>query len=109
MSGGSYDYIYSRLLDECSGQMFDPEMEEMLKDFAEVLHDLEWWRSYDISEEKYRDTVKKFKDKWFDGKYKAKDLYQKGYRNGIYDYCDSMKKELHHLEDELKHIIVREV
>ncbi len=30
MSGGSYDYIYSTLMNECSSRMFDPEMNEMI-------------------------------------------------------------------------------
>jgi hypothetical protein len=29
------------------------------------LHDLEWWQSGDYGEDTYRETVKKFKDKWF--------------------------------------------
>lgn len=65
MSGGSYNYIYSKLLEECGGQMFDPEMDELITDLSEVLHDLEWWQSGDISETKYRTTVFNFKRKWF--------------------------------------------
>ena len=37
----------------------------MLKDFVALLHDCEWAHDSDISEEKYFETVKKFKDKWF--------------------------------------------
>ena len=65
MSGGSYDYIYSRLSDVCEGAMYDAEMNDLIKDICEVLHDLEWWQSCDIEEEDYRETVKKFKEKWF--------------------------------------------
>lgn len=65
MSGGSYNYIYSQLSNECEGAMHDEEMNDLIKDICEVLHDLEWWQSYDISEEDYRETVKKFKEKWF--------------------------------------------
>lgn len=67
MSGGSYNYIYSRLLDECEGKMYDAEMEDLIKDLCEVLHDLEWWQSGDSSESCYRDTLAKFKAKWFKG------------------------------------------
>lgn len=42
MSGGSYEYIYYRLEEECKGRMYDAEMNDMIKDLAEVLHDLEW-------------------------------------------------------------------
>ena len=66
MSGGSYDYIYSRLLSQCDGCMYDEEMNDMIRDLAEVLHDLEWWKSGDISEWVYRQTLAKFKEKWFE-------------------------------------------
>lgn len=65
MSGGSYNYIYSRLLEECENRMYDAEMNDLINDLCEVLHDLEWWQSCDSSEEKYRATVEKFKAKWF--------------------------------------------
>lgn len=67
MSGGSYNFIYSTLSEECEGRMYDPEMDEMIRDLCEVLHDLEWWQSGDSGEERYRNTLKKFKDKWFKG------------------------------------------
>ena len=65
MSGGSYNYIYSRVLTECANSMYDPEMNDMIEDLCEVLHDLEWWQSGDICEEQYRETLNKFKVKWF--------------------------------------------
>lgn len=65
MSGGSYDYIYSRLQDECSERMYDAEMNDLVSDLVKVLHDLEWWRSGDICEKAYRNTLKNFKKKWF--------------------------------------------
>lgn len=37
----------------------------MMNDLCELLHDLEWWQSCDYSEETYRESVKKFKKKWF--------------------------------------------
>lgn len=67
MSGGSYDYIYSRLSEECEGRMYDAEMDDLIKDLCKVLHDLEWWQSCDISEEDYRKTLSAFKKKWFKG------------------------------------------
>ena len=67
MSGGSYDYIYSKLSNECEGKMYDAEMNDLIKDLCEVLHDLEWWQSDDTSEERYRNTLTKFKAKWFKG------------------------------------------
>ena len=67
MSGGSYNYIYSRLSTECAGEMKDAEMNDLIKDLCEVLHDLEWWQSGDISEEDYRKTLSEFKTKWLGG------------------------------------------
>lgn len=67
MSGGSYDYIYLRLLDECENRMYDEEMNDLIKDLCEVLHDLEWWQSDDSDEQTYRDTLSRFKRKWFQG------------------------------------------
>lgn len=67
MSGGSYSYIYSRLSEECEGRMYDDEMDDMITDLCELLHDLEWWQSCDYSEESYRKTLTAFKKKWFKG------------------------------------------
>ena len=65
MSGGSMDYIYSRLDENASGRMEDRELNAMLEDFIKVLHDCEWMHSCDISREKYFETVANFKRKWF--------------------------------------------
>lgn len=67
MSGGSYDYIYLRLLDKYENRMYDEEMNDLIKDLCEVLHDLEWWQSDDSDEQTYRDTLSRFKRKWFQG------------------------------------------
>lgn len=64
MSGGSFDYMYARIKEEYSGEMEDREMEELLTDFCNVLHDLEWYRSGDYSKEDYRESVAEFKRKW---------------------------------------------
>lgn len=65
MSGGSYNYFYCELLDQCCGQMHDAELDIFVKDFALVLKDLEYWQSSDKSEEDYRERVNAFKAKWF--------------------------------------------
>lgn len=65
MSGGSMDYIYSRLEETASGRMKDRELNAMLEDFIKVLHDCEWMYSCDIGREDYFETVAKFKQKWF--------------------------------------------
>lgn len=67
MSGGSYNYIYSSLFNECYNRMYDAEMNDLINDLCEVLHDLEWWQSDDSSEARYRETLSTFKKKWFRG------------------------------------------
>jgi hypothetical protein len=65
MSGGSYDYTCYKVEDTYSGKMFDVELDEMVLDLSNLLHDLEWWQSGDINENDYRKTVQEFKNKWF--------------------------------------------
>lgn len=72
MSGGSYNYICYTLEEACKGAMYDAEMNDLIKDLVEVLHDLEWWQSCDTSEERYRETLAKFKKKWFHGSRKER-------------------------------------
>lgn len=67
MSGGSYNYIYYKLEEECVGRMFDNELNDMIKDLCKLLHDLEWWQSSDCCEDTYRKSVNEFKTKWFNG------------------------------------------
>lgn len=91
MSGGSYNYIYNKLLVECAGEMHDAEMDEMLRDFCGVLHDLEWWQSGDYSEDQYRETVSEFKKKWFTG---DRSTRLKGY---IDDQINAVRRQLYSL------------
>lgn len=65
MSGGSYDYMYSKIEWTYIDQVFDDELNDMLKDLVNLLKSLEWWQSCDTSEEDYIDDLKKFKNKWF--------------------------------------------
>lgn len=95
MSGGSYNYIYSTLQSECSGQMYDDEMNEMIDDLCDVLHDLEWWISGDSDEDRYRKTVQKFRAKWFQGN---REKRLKGY---IDRHMALMRNELYRLIGEV--------
>ncbi len=63
-SGGSYDYAYNHL-DIYYHNVYDEELDLMIQNLREVLHDLEWWQSGDIGEEDYRKTLNDFKKKWF--------------------------------------------
>lgn len=64
MSGGSFDYMYSKIRDTYQGELDDPELESLLSEFCEVLKALEWWQSGDTTEEDYRKRAKEFKMQW---------------------------------------------
>lgn len=67
MSGGSFNYMYERILDNYYNEMQDCEMNDLIMDLCAVLHDLEWWQSGDYSEDEYRKSVEDFKKKWISG------------------------------------------
>jgi hypothetical protein len=60
-----------------------------MKDIAELAHDLEWYDSSDIGRADYMETVKKFKDKWFNGNRKER---LKGY---VDESVKNLKSELY--------------
>ena len=66
MSGGSFNYMYSKIRDTYKGELHDQELEEMLEDFCELLKELEWWQSLDTSEEQYGKAVHEFKQNWLE-------------------------------------------
>ena len=55
MSGGSYNYIYSRLRTECAGYMHDEEMNDLINEISfvneinELLNDYQHCIDYTIS------------------------------------------------------------
>ena len=65
MSGGSHNYICYRIEEELCGRMHDAELDDLMKDIAELAHDVEWYDSGDYGDETYREQVEKFKTKWF--------------------------------------------
>ena len=67
MSGGSHDYVCFRIEEYLCDRTHDKELDDMMRDIAELAHDLEWMDSGDISPESYWKTVSKFKKKWFKG------------------------------------------
>ena len=93
MSGGSYNYICSRLEDECYGRMHDAELDDLMKDIPELAHDVEWYDSGDYGDETYRECVEKFKNKWFK---QSRTDRLKGY---VDKAIDDMRKELYKLLD----------
>lgn len=58
--------------------------------------DLEWWQSCDSSEERYRDTVRKFKKKWFK---QTKIDVQKQIESKLEQTKDELLKEFEYLKD----------
>ena len=88
MSGGSYNYSYARIEDTYCGRMYDAELDAMMTDLVDVLHDLEWWQSGDYGEESYRKSAKKFKDKWFNRSRKDR------LTEIVEQKCDALKEEL---------------
>ena len=65
MSGGSFDYMYSKIEDTYVGFLEDDELNEMMSDLCDLLKSLEWYKSCDTSEEDYINDKKKLKEKWF--------------------------------------------
>lgn len=83
MSGGSMDYICYHVK-EAASMCEDAELADLLCDAAKVLHDEEWWKSDDYSEDTYRESLAEFKMKWFKGN-RADRL--KGYVDAEIDRC----------------------
>lgn len=98
MSGGSYDYMYARIEDYYVGKMKDFEMNDLMKDIVELLHDLEWADSCDYSDEDYYETVKKFKNKWF------KQSQSKRFKKYIDEEIEKTKNELYRMIGEKNEI-----
>lgn len=64
MSGGSLNYFYSRLEEHCN-DLGDRELNELVKDLAELFHDREWFLSGDTGEGDWNESRDDFKKKWF--------------------------------------------
>lgn len=97
MSGGSYNYMYCRIEEEYVGRMYDSQLNAMMKDLVEVLHDLELWQSCDIGEDTYRRAVTKFKKKWFK---QTKIDVQKQIESELERTKDKLLKEFKYLKDD---------
>ena len=64
MSGGHYNYLCYTIEDTYEGELESPVLEEMLKDFCQLLKSLEWYKSGDTNEYDYHEDVNKFIEKW---------------------------------------------
>jgi hypothetical protein len=91
MSGGCKNYICYKIENELVGQMHDKELDDLMKDIAELAHDLEWFEDADYSYDIYKATVDKFKNKWF-GKSRSERL-----KDYIDSSIDELKEELYNM------------
>lgn len=64
MSGGSLNYFYCSL-ESHIGDFGDKELDELVKDLADLFHDREWFLSGDTGEGHWREARDNFKAKWF--------------------------------------------
>lgn len=87
MSGGSLNYIYSSI-ENIIYDIPDIEIKDLAKDFAQLLHDLEWYLSGDYCEGAWNESAHKFREKWLRGKHKERLLKY------VDDKCDETRKQL---------------
>lgn len=66
------NYLYTQV-EYAADNFEDPEMQMLTRDFAEVLHDLEWYDSGDTSRQQLDKSIRVFKRKWFNGPAKARE------------------------------------
>ena len=115
MSGGSLNYLasnmsdslfrsrveghYKKTCDEGNARiarilnpMHDRELSELMVDVMCLLHALEWYESYDIGEETYKECVKKFKSKWMNRTEKDR----------LNSYLDDLKSYYEELAEDYK-------
>ena len=64
MSGGSMDYLCFKI-EEAANHIPDREIRRMALDFADLMHDCEWYIDSDIGEETWNKSLATFKNKWF--------------------------------------------
>ncbi len=64
MSGGSLDYFYSSM-QEHVGDFGDKELDDLVKDLAELFYAREWYLSGDTCIGDWREALEEFKKKWF--------------------------------------------
>lgn len=89
MSGGSHNNVFCMIEDYLCSQMHDPELNDLMQDIAVLAHDLEWYDSGDINEEKYKASVRRFKEKWFNSSHEER------LKKYIDDALEKQKSELY--------------
>ena len=84
MSGGSLDYFYCQL-QEHVGDFNDKELDDLVKDLADLFYKREWYLSSDIGEGEWNEARDNFKKKWFEDGARLERIEQ---------YLDDIKKEV---------------
>ena len=95
MSGGSCNYVCYKIKEELCGRMEDAELNDLIKDIAELAHALEWYLSCDTNEESYGNAVREFKQKWF------KTSREERLKEYIDESLDNMRRDLYKLIGEV--------
>ena len=95
MSGGYWDYADSQLKNDIfgwDGKRKDPfedkEISDLIRDVFALMHDFDWYKSGDYSEDTYLEAKKAFKEKWLN--ISEEDRVQRT----INEACTSLKKDL---------------
>lgn len=86
MSGGSLNYFYYTLQDHI-GDFEDKELDDLVKDLADLFHDREWYLSADYGAGDWNESRDRFKEKWFtkEGRKKRIDKY-------LTDFTEEIRK-----------------
>ena len=107
MSGGSLNYFYCQLEDHV-GDFGDKELDELVKDLAELFHDREWYLSADYGEGNWIEARDEFKAKWFTphGRQERIERYLSDIVNEVRECFGMVKgrcKDCKHWEKESEH------
>lgn len=100
MSGGYFNY--GHYPEEIDGNWCDAEINELyhdlflggdfaVRDYGGLFQSLDFFLSDDTSEEQYRESVDRFKTKWFRRTPKNRVEF---YQNKLQEQCDKFKREL---------------
>ena len=84
MSGGALNDFYGQLQDH-EGDFGDKELDDLVKDLAELFHEREWFLSADTGEGSWEEARAAFKEKWFT---------QHGREERIEKYLDELREEI---------------
>lgn len=89
MSGGALNYFYNHL-EEHADDLGDRELNDLVKDLAQLYHDREWCLSGDICDGKWNEARDDFKKKW---------LTPEGREHRMKEYLDECIEEMRYLVD----------